>query len=139
MVFKNLNSKLNMKKIIYLSLFLAASLISCNDEDGPNTASTDSIIGKWGNYQDVFLADNETIEYSPYNEVITFRSNGTSLSEGTAFGDAEGTWENLGNGKYKFSWGPLSVIHDVEFLSGNRFINYDTEDSGWAYYFVKIN
>jgi len=81
-----------MKNISYLFVLITCSIFhACSDENSSNSTIDDPIIGKWGNYQDVFLPDEELVEYNPYNEIITYNTNGTASATSTIFGDAEGS------------------------------------------------
>ncbi len=129
-----------MKKIAFVFLILASSLISCNnDDDNELGNSTDKIVGSWGNYKDVYLPTNEVDNYDPYYSIDTFNSDGTATSNFSGT-EVEGSWENLGNGLYRLTVFGISVNQNIEFIGNDEMIIYDSNtNDDWASYYERIN
>jgi len=124
-----------MKKIVLLFAIALVS-IGCSNSDNGGNSSSDKIIGTWGEYQEEYLPTNEIDTFITYQQVITFKSDGSVDSNYRGI-PTTGTWENLGNGIYKLSLSVKTVNQQIEFVGSNEMIIYDDGNSSWAYYYEK--
>ncbi|WMI65520.1 hypothetical protein RBH94_15825 [Aestuariibaculum sp. YM273] len=126
-----------LKRILLVSI--ALTIYTCSNESVESTNNQDPIIGRWGNFMDTYFACNgvEMIleEYSPYYSIDTFKPDGTVTLEGTFLGTIEGTWENVGNGNYKFSLLGFTETSNVQFVCDKNIMKID--DDGWGYIYYE--
>lgn len=129
-----------MKKIYLIVFTIATCLISCSDDD--NSTESDKIIGQWYVYKEIDLFDNSITEYElddDYSLKLTFNTDGTvfiSASEESLTITYEGTWENLGNEIYKFTFDGDTEILEFTFIGSNEM---KTNDGEYETYYKRLN
>lgn len=115
-----------MKNITAL-LGLILILTSCSGDESSIQNQNDPILGRWGTYKTIDEINNEIEYFVPYDGVTTFNSDGT-LTQTFLGATAEGTWENLGSGIYRFSLFGFIADSEVSFINNSEFTIYNSQE-----------
>lgn len=122
-----------MKKAIIFLAMILVGLSSCSNDDNENTTSIDPLVGVWYPFSDDGIEESKCRKKSTFtfSEDGKYQSIGIiEGSDGNCIDDFKfsGTWENLGDNKYKSTDGKTSESRTSEiiFSDNNNTMTIDT-------------